>query len=660
MSQNYEVFGKYILLEKIAQGGMAELYLAKTPSLGGVAKFLAIKRILPQYSDNNEFVEMFKDEAKIAVNLVHSNIATIHEFGIVENLFYLAMTYVEGANLRQVLNKMKKTTQNLLIEHVVFIVKEVAASLDFAHRCLDPTTAKPLGIIHRDMSPQNIMISFEGEVKIIDFGIAKATSQIENTRAGTLKGKFGYMSPEQAEGQVVDHRTDIFSLGIILWELLASDRLFVSNNEINTLRKVRNCQIPSLRKINPNIPVELESICQKALTRDRNLRYQSAAELHRDLTRFMNRQYPDFLPSDFRTFIKTLYAQEILNSRLKLVEYSKVVHTLDMVTDETTDVTATSTNTNDGPQTGRKNNLDTQRLDATENSKSGINFKELSIKKMDPLYNVELETANRFEMTNTMQTSTKSFTKNQNVVQIGRRVSKKKSSLKSSTLFLFFILFGISATLIHIFNKKEPNSIFNKLNFKNETPCDFGEDCTQLSSSSANSQQTPAHQIKVFIDSVPEGANIEIDGKKTGIITPATISVEKTQKKFVVALKKNGYLTYLREVITPVEMTSLKFTLQKEKLGYINVIVIPDGGAQLFIGDQEIKEKLPLSKYPVPAGIQFLIKAVNPYTGGTDQKYITVDHDKEQTIRLFPTIKRQPSDRDDKKIFRDSKRRGKN
>lgn len=313
-----------MLLEKLATGGMAEVFLARGTGAGGIGKFFAIKRILPQYADSPEFIEMFKDEAKIAINLNHSNIVSIHEFGVEKGQFFLVMDYVEGRNLRQILNKMKKSALQFSVDQIVYIIKEVAAGLDHAHRCIDGGTGRPLNITHRDMSPQNVMTSFEGEVKIVDFGIAKAESQIETTRAGTLKGKFGYMSPEQAEGQAVDLRTDIFSLGIVLWELLANDRLFVANNEINTLRKIRDCQIPSLRKINPNIHAELERIVQKALARDRNLRYQTGAALHRDLNRFLNRQYPDFSPQDFAVFIKSVFADEILSLRKRLVDYTKI------------------------------------------------------------------------------------------------------------------------------------------------------------------------------------------------------------------------------------------------------------------------------------------------------------------------------------------------
>lgn len=313
-----------MLLEKLATGGMAEVFLARGMGTAGIGKFFAIKRILPQYADSPEFIDMFKDEAKIAINLNHSNIVSIHEFGVEKGQFFLVMDYVEGRNLRQILNKMKKSSTNFTLDQIVFVIKEVAAGLDHAHRCIDGSTGRPLNITHRDMSPQNVMVSFEGEVKIVDFGIAKAESQLETTRAGTLKGKFGYMSPEQAEGQAVDLRTDIFSLGIVMWELLANDRLFVANNEINTLRKIRDCQIPSLRKINPNIHSELERIVQKALARDRNLRYQTGAALHRDLNRFLNRQYPDFSAQDFSVFVKSVFQDEILSLRKRLVEYTKV------------------------------------------------------------------------------------------------------------------------------------------------------------------------------------------------------------------------------------------------------------------------------------------------------------------------------------------------
>lgn len=406
MTHKFEYFGKYILLEKLATGGMAEVFLARKTGADGIGKFCAIKRILPQFADSPEFIDMFRDEAKIAINLNHSNIVSIHEFGIQKDQFFIVMDYVEGRNLRQILNKMKKTGAKFSTDQIVYMIKEIAAGLDHAHRCLDGTTGKPLNITHRDMSPQNVMVSFEGELKIVDFGIAKAESQMETTRAGTLKGKFGYMSPEQAEGQPVDLRTDIFSLGIVLWELLANDRLFIANNEINTLRKIRDCQVPSLRKINPNIQTELDRIAQKALARDRNLRYQTAAALHRDMSRFLNRQYPDFSPHDFSVFIKTLFADEILNTRKRVIEYAKIPFQEAVETRSkpkpskeavSTDTIVTGTNTSsyidskpkvdedsfiDGPPRGLTNatpdNARFSGLDAPEASEPSLDIKSFS------------------------------------------------------------------------------------------------------------------------------------------------------------------------------------------------------------------------------------------------------------------------------------------
>ncbi len=324
MAKIVETFGKYILLEKLAAGGMAEVYLAKSTGASGIAKFVAVKRILPQFSDKQEYIDMFKDEAKTSVNLNHGNIVSIFDFGVERKQFFLVMEYVEGQNLRQVLNHLKKENKYFSIDQIVYVIKETAAGLDHAHRCLDSTSGRPLNITHRDISPQNVMLSFEGEIKIVDFGIAKNETQMDHTQAGTIKGKFGYMSPEQADGQTVDLRTDVFSLGIVLWELLANDRLFVSNSEAATLRKVRECQIPSLRKINPSIPPELERICNKALAKDKSLRYQTASAFHRDLNRFLNTQYPEFSAHDFSVFMKSAFSQMFVENRKKLIEYAKV------------------------------------------------------------------------------------------------------------------------------------------------------------------------------------------------------------------------------------------------------------------------------------------------------------------------------------------------
>ncbi len=318
----FKPFGKYTILKKIASGGMAEIFLATDLSPTGLARFIVIKRALAQYSDNKEFRDMFKNEGKVACNLKHRNIAPIYEFGVQNDQLYLAMEYISGINLRELIKKLKNVKKPIDIRHAVYIVKEVASGLSYAHNAIESNTGQPLNLIHRDISPQNIMLSFDGEIRIIDFGISKI-ADTDLTRAGHLKGKFSYMSPEQAQGGDVDERTDIFCLGIVLWELLSGQRLFSAKNEMDALKKIRSCNIPNIKKINPKIPNELVNIINQSLSKNKNLRTKTSATLEKELSIFLNKNYPEFSQYDFMSFIKETYSEEILKEREKLKSYSK-------------------------------------------------------------------------------------------------------------------------------------------------------------------------------------------------------------------------------------------------------------------------------------------------------------------------------------------------
>lgn len=319
-----EYFGKYELLEKLASGGMADIYLARYITIDGSSKFVAIKRILPHLSKDQAFVNMFKEEAKLAINLNHNNIVSILDFGYENDQYFLVMDYVEGYTLKQICNEFKKENKSLSVDQILYLVKEAAAGLDYAHHCTDAKTAAPLNLIHRDMSPQNIMLSFQGSVKIIDFGIAQAGSDELKDDPGTLKGKFRYMSPEQAESVDLDMRSDLFSLGVILWELLANDHLFSGKNGFNILQKVKQCQIRPISEVNPAIPEDIERIVTKALSKDRNKRYQTAAELSRDLNRLLNQKYPEFSQQAFSVFIKISFSKSYKTNRDKLIQYAQL------------------------------------------------------------------------------------------------------------------------------------------------------------------------------------------------------------------------------------------------------------------------------------------------------------------------------------------------
>lgn len=311
-------FAKFTLLEKIASGGMAEIFLAKSAGPGGFEKLLVLKRILPHHSADSEFISMFIDEARTTSQLNQSNIVHIYEFGECENTYYLAMEYVDGKNLRQILARSEELKRPMPVEHAVYIAGKICEGLDYAHRFRDKSGNELLQIIHRDISPQNILVSYEGEVKLIDFGIAKTRAKAGKTKAGVLKGKFGYMSPEQAHGEPLDQRTDIFSTGIILFEMITHQRLFTSLNDLSTLKKIQEAKIPPPSLFNPDVPFELEDIILKALEKDLSRRYQTARDLQRDLNRFLNTLNPDFSASLTAAYIRSLFADEILAHKKKM------------------------------------------------------------------------------------------------------------------------------------------------------------------------------------------------------------------------------------------------------------------------------------------------------------------------------------------------------
>ncbi len=303
-------YGNYLLLEKVATGGMAELFKAKRRGVQGFQKIVAIKRILPHLVENEEFVTMFIDEAKLAAQLNHPNIAQIYDLGKIEDTFYIAMEYVEGHDLRKVLIKCKEKGCQIPEPIVLFVASKVLSALDYAHR-KKGLDNKDLHIVHRDISPQNIILSLEGEVKLVDFGIAKAATKASQTQAGALKGKLLYMSPEQAWGEKVDKRSDLFSLGSVMYEALTGKKCFLADSEINILEKVRNVDYTPIREINPKISEKTARIIEKALTKDINKRYQSAKEMEQDILDVLNSLPYTVNERTVAEFINALYKEDL-------------------------------------------------------------------------------------------------------------------------------------------------------------------------------------------------------------------------------------------------------------------------------------------------------------------------------------------------------------
>ena len=305
-----ETYGRYQLLKKLATGGMAQIYLARQSGPEGFEKLLVVKRILPHLAENEDFITMFLDEARIAARLNHPNIVQIFDLGAQDDSFFIAMEYIHGEDVRRVWKHAERLGEALPIALICRVIIEACAGLDYAHKKTDPS-GRPLGIVHRDISPQNILVSFEGGVKVVDFGIAKAADQATVTRSGVLKGKYSYMSPEQASGQPIDHRTDIFALGVVMYELLTGSRLFKRPSDIQTLNAVIECKVPRPSEVSRRVPADLETLVLKALARDRNHRFTDARQLGNALEDWL---LSNKLPSSstaLAEFMQRLYAERL-------------------------------------------------------------------------------------------------------------------------------------------------------------------------------------------------------------------------------------------------------------------------------------------------------------------------------------------------------------
>ncbi|HTE55570.1 MAG TPA: serine/threonine-protein kinase, partial [Kofleriaceae bacterium] len=280
--------GRYRLLRKIAVGGMAEIFLARVSGVGGFEKDVVVKRILPQLAENDEIFAMFQDEARIAATLQHPNLVQIYDAGQIGSNFFIAMEYLDGADLHTVRRVLAERQRGIPLQHAVFIVSSIGSGLHYAHEKRG-FNGEPLVIVHRDVNPQNVFVTREGGVKLVDFGIAKATNRISTTLYGTLKGKLPYMSPEQCRAEPVDRRSDVYSLGVLLYEVTTGRRPYSGRSEYELLRDIVEGEVPLPTQVAPGYPPDLEAIALRALARDREARYPDALTMVQELEHFARR-----------------------------------------------------------------------------------------------------------------------------------------------------------------------------------------------------------------------------------------------------------------------------------------------------------------------------------------------------------------------------------
>lgn len=302
--------GPYELLKPLAAGGMAEVFLARSTSSFNNGKIVALKRTLPDYLDSQELCDMFLEEIRVGASLNHQNIVQVCDFGQTDNQAFLVMEYIHGLPLRELIATLRDKDECLPLPFILYIVKKIAEALEYAYNVQDPTTGDPMQLIHRDISPQNVMITYEGEVKVIDFGIAKAAAVSGNTQHGTVKGKLAYMSPEQIQREVVDHRSDLFSLGIIFWELLANRRFFAGKTPVEVKHMVRAYRFHMLDfNENENLRM-LEPVLSRLLHHDKNKRYTKAKDFGQDLQLILNKSFPNFSSLEFAVYLKNLFFEK--------------------------------------------------------------------------------------------------------------------------------------------------------------------------------------------------------------------------------------------------------------------------------------------------------------------------------------------------------------
>ncbi len=315
-------FGKYTLLNRIAVGGMAEVFLARQEGLEGFEKTICIKRIRPHLSSQPNFVQMFLNEAKLAAQLNHPNVVQIYDLGRVNDSYFIAMEYISGRDMSRIIPKAEKAGISFPMIYALRIASNVCEGLYFAHTKGD-AYGNPLNIVHRDITPENILVSFSGTVKIVDFGIAKANTQLEQTRAGEIKGKLSYMSPEQCMGHQLDARSDIFSFGSVIYEWITGYKLFTGENEMAILKSIIDGKIYPPSYFKEDVPEAVERILMKALEKDKTKRYQSAWEMQFDIDTYLASS--EFTPSNIHlsNFLKQIFGDEIEREKELLVKHKE-------------------------------------------------------------------------------------------------------------------------------------------------------------------------------------------------------------------------------------------------------------------------------------------------------------------------------------------------
>jgi serine/threonine-protein kinase len=622
-------------------------------------KVVAIKMVQPQFSNDEAFVRMFQDELNITFGMLHPNIMQVYDYGKTNGQLYTAMEYIHGANLKQYLDRLKERKVVFPVEISCYIVSQVCLGLHYAHTFTDKLTGKPYNIVHRDISPHNIMLTYDGAVKVIDFGIAKANTNSEATQAGTIKGKLSYLAPEYLEGLELDARYDEFAVGITLWELLCSRKLFQANNDLAVLKQIQACKIVPPSQINPSVPKELDLIVMKALSKDRAHRYENLDQMNRALVKFLYSTYPEFNASDLKSFADDLFKAEISKDRDKFVEYGKIdiqPYIDDMKREEsrtgkiaTKDLKSKAAGAKEDRVEGeprtkvREIELDLSkteniRIDLAKESESATTTKKLS-NQGKPLVKGAQPSRNAVASSNPVM-PTKKSDRSSSRVTTREKLKAQQEESKGGQSVLILVLAASLAGICYIqadlvegltgFNLK--TMIHGEAKPRNPSSVDPMVDSKDNVANTGNEQ--PEEKSEIIMGGLDFTMELYVDGTKTSY-TGKPIKIE-SGKDVTIMVKRSGYLPFVTTVNFEKGGLSRVVNvpaMERARIGLLTTSQNYTAGSKLvYESNGEIIEKnLPLRDIQIPEGT-YQAKIVNPILGTEKKVQFTIEENRKHFL----------------------------
>ena len=566
-------------------GGMASIYLAKKHGVEGFEKHVVTKTILEHLSSNREFIDMFLDEARIAAKLNHPNIVQIFDLGKIDNIYFIAMEYIHGENWRGVQRILNKQGRLMPLQHVIKSLSQACEGLYYAHNFME-MNGQRMNIVHRDISPQNILLSFDGIIKIVDFGIAKAAGKMQHTRTGVLKGKYSYMSPEQVKGDNIDHRSDLFSLGIILWELITGKKLFPQGNSMAVMRAVVENEIPPPTQYNPQCPGQLERVCLTMLEKDPDRRYQSASEIHVALENLLKDLGLISSPMHLSAFNRELFSDRL--KKLIPQRESEIIQTIS--SDKLEEIVF------EGVVSNKIKPAEISHVDSVSEKVKPPPINKNETDEADPDKQIELS---RYD-SNIHEPKKKGF-----------RLMFGLSILIGLIMLILFVYNEFGFDFKKYFNDKDIDlshgTSENQNEIKNNNTNNRNDDSILSGANDIEfnnvAQVNPKIKGTLKISSMPETANVYLDWDRVARKTPFVVK-NVSHGEHYLQIKKRGYEEWATtfEINENGQVISKNALLQPKKsfrYGNLKVLSYPSG-ANVLLNDQEIgKTPVVIDNLPV-------------------------------------------------------------